>query len=706
MSSKAAEARESFLRRLEQQKQQQQTAQPKDEKEDDVDVNKSNETITKDNPTVTSSMEADKKPAAKKDLTEVNPAHNDPKKMDLPLSSTSSPVPELATPPVKNNSNDDEENVLLQSIAKSCGMSELSELDDVDPSSLNLLRALTTPRIKKKKMKIGAASVKSTSHKRIYDNKIGEVIQPRSLDFGTLRDHPTTEASAAVASKGKKEERALPPLKEINVEDTHIPFKRQTSDITAVLPPKQNNASFFSNNDDDDDDDEEEDELDEMEVNTEATTMGSKQEAERIQRRLKQHKQVASKQSDKAATTPTRTNQHQQCSPQNQIDTTTLEPWQRHLFETLQSHSDLMKDIENRIDSLSDSLQDLKEELEQHSTEVKRMSLESHLKSRQQQNGWDEQEQYTPDDYPFQYSSTPPQQQQQEEGEHEQHEFRSAQPPGDEEPQLLPPEPSFLNRLFTAVTSVPLALYYYLLSTRIIRIITTFVKEAQRRNGVHVNLDINLIFKLMMACFLFGNTGESGLKQNSKKKEANEDENSLFKLLEQYRMEIFLSGALVMYLFQTGILGFMWDFFVKEDYIRRIWNGEDLEEDEDEEGETEEDENGQDRNRNEMQEGGVDGNNGLRRRRRGGQLGQNNEAANGGNERMRRRRTLVDGGIRRPPQEGGALGLLHDLRYFVFGFFLSLLPTWRPEVVVEEDENAQQQGAAGVVAAGNGNEEH
>eukprot|EP00957_Ditylum_brightwellii_P179033 13637577-Ditylum_brightwellii.AAC.1 len=133
------------------------------------------------------------------------------------------------------------------------------------PQSPHLLLCLSTTKSlicvnytvhQKKKIKIGAASVKSTSHKRIYNNKIGEVSQPCSLDFGALHDHATT--AAAVASKGEEEERVLPPLKEINIEDAHIPFKCQTSDITSVLTPKQNNTSFFPNNNDDDDDEDDE----------------------------------------------------------------------------------------------------------------------------------------------------------------------------------------------------------------------------------------------------------------------------------------------------------------------------------------------------------------------------------------------------------------------------------------------------------------
>jgi len=227
MSSKAAEARESFLRRLEQQ--QQQNQEEKDDKKEEEKNAINDNTVTKSNNVSTlESAGAEEKEAAVDTTAKSQSSSNDPIttpstpfKDDKapPSTATTTPKSAFQTPSKPTNENDKEEELLLNSIVKSCGLSQISDLNNVDPSSLQLLRALSTPRIKRRSQQMTSDEAskkgKSTSKKGNVRGEKEDAVA-RSLDFGVSKSSSNVEGSKEEEG-GKK---ALPPLNEIAVDQT------------------------------------------------------------------------------------------------------------------------------------------------------------------------------------------------------------------------------------------------------------------------------------------------------------------------------------------------------------------------------------------------------------------------------------------------------------------------------------------------------
>lgn len=178
---------------------------------------------------------------------------------------------------------------------------------------------------------------------------------------------------------------------------------------------------------------------------------------------------------------------------------------------------------------------------------------------------------------------------------------------------------------------------------KVYRVATTAYREVQRQNA-HVNLDVALLVKLFLFFLVFG----SRVVDSSKKKSLK------LSFYAKYRILILFSVLFLVYLLQSGILSFLYRFFLKD--LPRIWK----------------EDNNNDHSPN---------------------------VEHPPNRRLQRQhstdhtppattpRTLTDGGIQPPHQEGGPRRILQDVKFFFASFVLSLLPTWRPVLATPPDNN-------------------
>lgn len=240
-------------------------------------------------------------------------------------------------------------------------------------------------------------------------------------------------------------------------------------------------------------------------------------------------------------------------------------------------------------------------------------------------------------------------------------------------------------------------------NTRTYRTLQHAYNEAVRQN-IHEQLDAQLFFKMIFFVVMFGGRNRDPHRTNGS-------------FLETYRFHLFGLLAFFVYLLQTGILAFLYRFLTQD--LKRL-------EARDEARAQAQAEQQQRQFHQHQQHGGGDGNgngngNGNEGRRvqrdrgRNGNLHQimeEEEHANaheheqdhpggefqplpqeqnnmeGGDPENADQPYFTDGGI---DDKGG---IIHDLKYLVGSFVLSLIPTWKPVKIDEEMEEELEQAQA------------
>ena len=169
---------------------------------------------------------------------------------------------------------------------------------------------------------------------------------------------------------------------------------------------------------------------------------------------------------------------------------------------------------------------------------------------------------------------------------------------------------------------------------------------------------------------------------------------------EKYRMQLLFCMAIVMFCVQTGLVQFVYG--VVKDLPRLIKEAEEAEKEEEERRRQRQEQGGeQQENRNDVPPLPARNNDaaavaaaepqprrlvmaGIRRvgRIAGGGGARVQDRNNNDDEAQRNPLNFANGGIEPRRQDAQRInnGILNDIKYFIGGFFLSLLPTWRPVV--------------------------
>jgi len=219
----------------------------------------------------------------------------------------------------------------------------------------------------------------------------------------------------------------------------------------------------------------------------------------------------------------------------------------------------------------------------------------------------------------------------------------------------------FVFRLFTAIPT-------YIRSTRVAEICRVY--WALHRRDMGGRIDFNMIIKVMfMAAILFAKFSASN-RRNRK------GERTIKSRVQFYVAVVLIVGG---FMLQSGYARFLHNFFIKERYVQRIWNGEEI-------------------NVAAQQPPRP----AERRRQRQVQEEEDEAAAAEGPG-------LLRGGIAQAPAQAGIIGkFIMDIVYLFGSFLLSILPMWKAEAQGggRRDANRRQgngqQNEGGEEQAGNG----
>ena len=410
---------------------------------------------------------------------------------------------------------------------------------------------------------------------------------------------------------------------------------------------------------------------------------------------------------------------------EEEIDLSTLEPWQRALFHRIDEQTHLVRQIEGRVDALAET-----------------------IRIQQQQHMFGDQHPPFGQQPPFQQpeAAIPTRMTEipQNRDEAVQMLRNTHPPPGGNAPgQPLPNQPPQQRQFFflsllellveglitilTAPYAVGLHITSVLITLRPVRLLRHLYREADRR-GVLGRFDLSLLFKFVfVSAILAGRTGGTGRRRGGNRAAGGAELLSLAELWDRHRLSILIGGTVLALLCQTGFVNLVWDVIVKEDAIGMIWRDEDIRNNEEGAGPVAEGADAADNNDNAAARGGVDAaadaaeGNGARINQDDNQA---NNAANGGDgnagaaaaaaaARQPARRApqprpappqqpgFFGGGIEPVPANGGfsVLGFVVDIIYIIGSLFLSLLPAWHPEPIRRPPPEPQQRVAN---AAGDG----
>lgn len=201
--------------------------------------------------------------------------------------------------------------------------------------------------------------------------------------------------------------------------------------------------------------------------------------------------------------------------------------------------------------------------------------------------------------------------------------------------------------------------------TRTARALRLAHREARRQN-IHANLDVTLLIKMLFMVVFFGG-GQSGGG-------GDRDEN-------RYRTHALVLAVLIIYSLQTGVLGFLYRFLTHD--LKRL----------------EREEAGEHDNDDAANEGPRDARPGdpivigfRRRAPAADEMVPPRPPPPTTPPPPQRRNGLINGAI--SPDDG----VLHDVKFLLAGFVLSLIPTWKPvkaEVAPNADESTRGRGEGG-----------
>lgn len=403
------------------------------------------------------------------------------------------------------------------------------------------------------------------------------------------------------------------------------------------------------------------------------------------------------------------------------IDLSSLEPWQRALFRRIDEQTRLVRQIEGRVDALAETIR-----IQQQQPQTQPFG--------QQHPPFGQQP-------PYQQPEATIAPRMMEMPQNREEAFQMLQnmlpPPGgvvpgvaqqvdgiQQEGQPLPQQPQqqffFLSLLellveglitiFTAPYAVGLYITSVFSTLRPVRLLRHLYREADRR-GVLRRFDLSLLFKfIFVSAILAGRTGGARGRRGGNRAAGGVELLSLAELWDRHRFSILIMGTLFALFYQTGFVNLVWDVMVKEDAIGMIWRDEDLRNEEGAEGAA--------------VGAGAAGNadEDARPVARGVDAGANAEAAEGNgapnNQNVNRANNVPNaggggvaggavrhpaqgaprprprpappqqpgffgGGIEPVPANGGfsALGFVVDVIYIIGSLFLSLLPAWHPEPI-------------------------
>ena len=218
---------------------------------------------------------------------------------------------------------------------------------------------------------------------------------------------------------------------------------------------------------------------------------------------------------------------------------------------------------------------------------------------------------------------------------------RNVPPPvAAQEPAQPPavPQQMFIFALFTSIPT-------YIRSTRVAHICRLF--WALYKRDMRGRIDFNLIIKILfMGAILMAKFTNSHKRKTSIK--------------SKFQMHVLVMLIVGGFLIQTGYARFLHNFFIKERYAQRIWDGEEI------------DATVQPNFRAEQQ----------RQERQERQVQEENEEGPG----------LLRGGIARAPAQGGIVGkFVMDIVYLFGSFLLSILPMWKPQARQPRNVQANEQ---------------
>ena len=440
------------------------------------------------------------------------------------------------------------------------------------------------------------------------------------------------------------------------------------------------------------------------------------------------------------------------------IDLSTLEPWQRALFRRIDEQTRLVRQIEGRVDALAETMR-------------------IHHQQQQLQTFGHQQSpfgQQLPFQQPGAAIATRTMEIPQNRDEAVQMLRNIPPPPGGSAPGIaqqvggIQPEGQpfpnqrqqqqqqqffFLSLLellvegvitiLTAPYAVGLHITSVLSTLRPVRLLRHLYREADRR-GVLRRFDLSLLFKFVfVSAILAGRTGGARRRRGGNRAGGGAELLSLADLWDRHRLSILIGGTVLALLYQTGFVNLVWDLIVKEDAIGMIWRDEDLRNEEGDEGAGVVAEAANNANDDDaFARGGV----GAGVNAEGGEgngapnnqdVNQANNAPEGGGgvaagaaaaARQPARRAprprpappqqpgFFGGGIEPVPADGGfsALGFVVDIIYIIGSLFLSLLPAWHPEPIRRPprdphgdngDGDANNEGDGNDAMNGNDNED-
>lgn len=277
----------------------------------------------------------------------------------------------------------------------------------------------------------------------------------------------------------------------------------------------------------------------------------------------------------------------------------------KRILDQLQMQTQLLLDLQRRVDELSQIVITQQGQLQQQASDFgQARSIPS--ASNQQTGG-----------------TVPPVQQQAP----QQQDPRNAHPP----PQPAAPQEQQQMFLFAFVTGIP----NYIRSTRVAEMCRVFWALHKRDMGGRI--DFNMLIKILfMGAILFAKFSNSSRRRGT----------SLKNSMQMYLAIVLIVGGFLM---QSGYARFLYNFFVKERYVQRIWSGEEI------------DVAAQPRPARPAEQ----------RAQRQDDQGRENEAEGPG---------LLQGGIAQAPAHGGMIGkFVMDIVYLFGSFILSILPMWKAE---------------------------
>ena len=402
------------------------------------------------------------------------------------------------------------------------------------------------------------------------------------------------------------------------------------------------------------------------------------------------------------------------------IDLSSLEPWQRALFRRIDEQTRLVRQIEGRVDTLAETirLQQQQQPPFQQPFDMRLEEVQAAVTTRMMEMPQNRDEALTM----LQNMHPPPG------GFAGGVASQQGQQPLPQQPQprffFLPLLETLVDGLvtfFTAPYAVGLHMTEILGNLRPIRLLLHIYREADRR-GVLRRFDLSLIFKfIFVSAILAGRTGGARRRRGGNRASGGAELLSLAELWDRHRLTFLLMGTVFALLFQTGFISLVWDVIYKEDAIGMIWRDEDLRAQEAAERAAAGAEAAGNVNAGEAEDE-------INIRPAGAEAAEGNDAPNGqdGNEAdnvpnggggvaaaaaqqparrapPRRPRQappqqpgFFGGGIEPVPANGGfsALGFVVDIIYIIGSLFLSLLPAWHPEPIRRPAPEPQVAGPA------------